>query len=238
MSRSDLAAKLVTRHHPKSPVSEAFRSLRTSLRYLSPDQDYRAILVTSPGPGEGKSTVLANLAVALAQSGKTVVVFDTDLRRPSQHHIFDVPNDVGLTNLLVGESRLDSVVRKLEVENLSIITSGPIPPNPSELLQSPRMQAVLAEARSKYEYVLLDSPPVLPITDAAILSSQVDGVIMIIKSGQTRVDHAREAQQTIEKARGKLVGAVLNLVRYEGDDYRYYYYYGRDRTRKASAQRT
>jgi capsular exopolysaccharide synthesis family protein len=234
MSRDSLAEKLVARRHPKSPVSEAFRSLRTSLHFLSPDRRYRAILVTSPGPSEGKSTVLANLAVAIAQSGKTVLVLDADLRRPSQHRLFGIANDSGLTNLLVGEATLGQVAMKIDAGGLSVVTSGPVPPNPSELLESPRMQSLVAVARDSFEYVLLDSPPVLPITDAAILSSQVDGVVMVLRAGQTRVDHAREAQQTLEKARGKLIGAVLNLVRYEGDSYRYYYYYGKEKRRRAA----
>ena len=235
MAQPNPAGKLITRHHPKSPISEAFRSLRTSLHFLSPNREYRTLLLTSAGPSEGKSTVLSNLAVTLAQSGKRVVIVDADLRRPVQHKVFGLENGTGLTNHLVGENPLDEVIQESGVENLWIITSGPIPPNPSELLEAPRMRSLIQELRDGYDLVLLDSPPVLPITDAAVMASQVDGVLLVIRSGQTRVELAKEAKETIEKSRGKIIGTILNQVRYEGDDYRYYYYYGHDRSRKSKS---
>lgn len=231
MARENPAEKLITRHHPKSPVSEAFRSLRTSLHFVGANQQYRSLLVTSPGPTEGKSTVLSNLAVTLAQSGKRVLVVDADLRKPNQHKIFEIPNSAGLTNVLVGESEFSETVRDTGVDNLSLLTSGPIPPNPSELLESEGMRALLEQAKDQYDFVLVDSPPVLPITDAAVMASQVDGILLVVKSGQTRVDLAKEAKDTLANARGKIVGVILNQIRYDGDDYRYYYYYGHDRKR-------
>lgn len=234
MARQNPADRLITKHHPKSPISEAFRSLRTSLHFLTPHQEYRVMLLTSAGPSEGKSTVISNLGVTLAQSGKKVVIVDADLRRPMQHKMFNIINAAGLTNFLVNENPLDEVIQESGVENLSVIASGPIPPNPSELLESGGMRSLIQQLRARFDFVLVDSPPVLPITDAAIMASLVDGVVLVVRSGQTRVDLAKEAKETIEKARGKMIGAILNQVHYEGDDYRYYYYYGHDKTRKKS----
>jgi len=238
VARESLADKLITKLHPKSPVSEAFRSLRTSLHFVSPNFEYRSLLVTSPGPSEGKSTVISNLAVSLAQTGKSVLVIDADLRKPSQHKVFGIVNSAGLTNVLVGERDFESLFQDAGVENLKVLTSGPIPPNPAELLDTPMMRALIKEATEKFDFVLVDSPPVLPITDAAVLASQVDGILLIVKSGQTRINLAKEAKDMLENARGKIVGVILNQIRYDGDDYRYYYYYGHGRDRKQDAKPT
>jgi len=224
--------RLITKTHPRSPTSEAFRALRTSLRFADIGQNMRMILVTSPGPVEGKSTTISNLAVAFAQAEKRVLVVDADLRKPTLHKIFETEQQPGLTNLLVADCPVESGIRSTGMDYLDIIPSGPIPPNPSELLGTENTRGVFARLRGMYDYVLIDSPPVMAVTDAVVMSSIVDGVILVMRSGVTRIEAAVQSKDMIQNANGKILGAVLNEVRHSADGYHYYYYYGHSKGEK------
>jgi len=214
---------LVTVGTPRSPISEAYRSLRTNLEFSSLDRPLKTMVVTSPGPEEGKSTTLANLAVTLAQAEKKVILVDCDLRRPSQHQIFGVKNGVGLTTMVVDdEAMTDPPVQETEVPGLWLLPSGPLPPNPSELLGSRRMEEIIAVLSQRADIVLFDAPPIIAVTDAAVLSSKVDGVLLVINAGGTKRDHAQKAKGLLEKVNAHLVGAVLNNVKIDTSLHRYY----------------
>ena len=214
---------LVTVGTPRSPISEAYRSLRTNLEFSSLDRPLKTMVVTSPGPEEGKSTTLANLAVTLAQAEKKVILVDCDLRRPSQHQIFGVKNGVGLTTMVVDdEAMTDPPVQETEVPGLWLLPSGPLPPNPSELLGSRRMEEIIAVLSQRADIVLFDAPPIIVVTDAAVLSSKVDGVLLVINAGGTKRDHAQKAKGLLEKVNAHLVGAVLNNVKIDTSLHRYY----------------
>ncbi len=211
---------------PKSPVSEAFRTLRTSIGFASTNRNMKLILVTSATPGEGKSTVAANLAMVMAQAGNKVLIVDADLRKPTQHHKFGIRNDQGLVNMIVQGKTLEEVVQAGPAEGISILTSGPIPPNPSELFASEITSEVLQEMKASYDVVIIDTPPVIAVTDAVLLSAKVDGVIMVVKANVTKVDLIKEAMEIMEKAQGNFLGVVLNHVKIAAGVYNYYYYYG------------
>lgn len=214
--------------NPRSQAAEAFRTLRTSLYYSAKSGDIKTLLVTSTGPGEGKTTVVSNLGISLSQAGEKVLLIDADLRKPRCHREFSLSNRRGLTNALVGSEKLDHLIQNTPVEGLSVLTSGPIPPNPAELLGSPAMDALLNEVKPKFDRILLDSPPAGPLADPLILASKVDGIILVLLSGETRIDVAQDVKDMLEKANGKIIGVVLNKVRRNTGDYRYryYYYYG------------
>lgn len=218
--------KLVTALHPKSPTAEMYRILRTNLQFSALDNPPRTLMTTSPNPGEGKSTTLANLGVVMAQQGQRVVLVDTDLRKPTLHRFFGLPNSVGLTTaLLQGTPVADGFVQPTRIENLQVLTSGPLPPNPAELIGSERFKALLEDLKRHADVVLLDSPPVLAVTDAAILARQVDGVLMVVEAGGTRRPLAANAKDALEKVGAKVLGVALNRLRPRGDGYYYYYYY-------------
>jgi non-specific protein-tyrosine kinase len=236
------ADRLIAALHPKSPISESYRALRTSLRFTSPDRPVRTLLVTSPSALEGKSTTAANLAVVMAQAGNSVVLLDADLRRPTQHRIFGLPNKEGLTSVLVNE-RLnpDGWLRETAVANLRVLTSGPLPPNPSELLGSQRMQRLLDAILAEADMVILDTPPILPVTDAAVLAPQTDGVLIVTEAGRTREGAMRRALGMLQQVGAKVLGVTLNRVSAGGGRYYYYYYYysdgqGRRKRRKKRKQ--
>lgn len=214
---------LVTISNPRSPISEAYRSLRTNLEFSSLDRPLKTMVVTSAGPEEGKSTTLANLAVTLAQAEKKVILVDCDLRRPSQHEIFEVGNSLGLTSMVVDEEAFrNPPLQETPVPNLKLLPSGPLPPNPSELLGSRRMEEIIATLRERADLVLFDAPPIIAVTDAAVLASKVDGVLLVIRAGTTKRDHAQRAKALLEKVNARLVGAVLNNVRMDISLHRYY----------------
>lgn len=223
---------LYAHESPKSPMAEAYRTLRTNLNFAAMGRDYRSILISSTNPRDGKSQTAANLAVVMAQSGNKVILVDADLRKPMQHRIFQLPNDRGLTNCLAQNRKVKEVAHNGKIENLTILTSGPIPPNPSEMLGSDRAKALWSALLEQYDYVILDSPPILAVADAAILSAQVDGVVLVINSGDTRIDMAREAKEQLQKANANIIGVVLNKVKMNSSDYQYYYYYSENDTQK------
>jgi polysaccharide biosynthesis transport protein len=221
---------LVTASQPKSPTAEAYRILRTNIQFCALDKPPRTLLVTSSNPAEGKSTTLSNLAVVMAQQGQRVVVVDTDLRRPGQHRVFQVPNNVGLTNVLLQEQlSLDGYLQPTHITNLQVLPTGPLPPNPAELLSSARFAALIQHLTAHADIVLFDSPPALAVTDAAILARQVDGVIIVVDAGVTRRHWAANAKDTLDKAGVHILGVALNRMRPQSscfDHYRGYYSYG------------
>jgi capsular exopolysaccharide synthesis family protein len=214
---------LITVSTPRSPISEAYRTLRTNLEFSSLDRPVKTMVVTSSGPEEGKSTTLANLAVTLAQAEKKVILVDCDLRRPSQHQIFGLKNGVGLTTMVVDDEAMTTPpLQETQVPGLRLLPSGPLPPNPSELLGSRRMEEIIDILSQRADIVLFDAPPIIAVTDAAVLSSKVDGVLLVISAGGTKRDHAQKAKALLEKVNAHLVGAVLNNVKIDTSLHRYY----------------
>jgi non-specific protein-tyrosine kinase len=216
------ATTLITVAQPRSPVSEAYRTLRTSIQFLGLDRDLKTILITSAGPNEGKSTTLANLAVTFAEAGREVIAVDCDLRRPSLHTLFDVPNERGLTTAISDEIPLSEVLISTSVPHLRVLPSGVVPPNPSEILGSQRMDRVIAGLRDLADIVLFDAPPTIAVTDAAVLGVKVDGVLLVVSAGKTKRDHAVRAKGLLEKVNAKVLGVVLNNVKFDGSLYQYY----------------
>lgn len=199
---------LVTITDPRSPASEAYRTLRTNLSFYSLDEPLHTLVVTSPAPDEGKSTTVANLAVTMAQGGRRTALVDCDLRRPSLHEHFGLRNDQGLTTAVLDETA-QLHLQDTGVENLSLLASGPKPPNPADLLGSRHLDRVLQLLREQADMVLLDAPPVLGVTDAAVLGAKADGVLLVVRAGKTRRDHAERARDLLEKARVRIVGVTL-----------------------------
>jgi len=220
-----IEARLITHLDPKSPVAEAYRSLRTNLQFSKVDHKLRTILVTSAGPKEGKSTSATNLAIALSQAGQKVVLVDADLRRPVVHSIFGISKEEGLTNYLMEAIPYEKLIKDTFLDNMKIITSGVLPPNPSELLASKKMENMLDRLKNDFEMVVIDSPPVIAVTDAAILSTKVDGTILVVASGQTNKDALARAKTQLESVDSVLLGTLLNGVNVEGMYGSYYYYY-------------
>jgi len=224
----EIESRLVTHFDPKSPISEAYRTLRTNLQFTKIADSLKTILVTSSGPKEGKSTTVANLAITLAQLGSKVLLVDTDLRRPVIHSIFGMEKDNGLTNYMMDSVPYNQVVKKSFLENLNIITCGVLPPNPSELLGSFKMEELITKLKSNYDIILFDSPPVIAVTDAAVLSTKVDSTFLVISSGKTNRDAIIRAKSLLENVNTHIVGALLNNVNVEGtygSSYYYYYYH-------------
>lgn len=216
---------LISHQQPKSPIAEQFRTIRSNIQFAAVDRELHFLTVTSAGPGEGKSTVSANLAVVMAQQGRSVLLVDTDLRKPTVHYTFRQTNTTGLTNVLTKQATLKEAVMPTEVDHLDVLTSGPIPPNPSELLDSKAMELFMEETRNQYDLIILDSPPVLAVTDAQILANRCDGTILVLSSGKTEVEQAERAKELLEKSSAKIIGTVLN--RKPAKQSHYYYYYGR-----------
>lgn len=225
----------IVQNDPKSPISEAFRTLRTNIGFSSLDKPLKTLLITSPIPEAGKSFIAVNLALTMAQNENRVILVDTDLRKPVIHKIFEEDNKPGLTNILVEDKKIKEVMRRVtDIEpNLYFIPSGPIPPNPSELLGSNKMKEVLKELQDQADLVLFDSPPVIAVTDALVLANLVDGVVLVLGSGEVTREAAKQAKMLLEKVKAKILGIVLNKVDMEREGhYQYYYYYYGDETKK------
>jgi capsular exopolysaccharide synthesis family protein len=209
-----------------SRVAEAYRVLRTNIQFASSEAPINTILVTSTAPAEGKSTIAANLAIAFAQTGRQVLLLDADLRRHSQSRVFGINNPLGLTNLLLQNVALELTLCDVGVDNLNVIASGPIPTNPTEVLGSFRMRDLLKRLRLKYDYVLIDSPPILASADASLLSSIADGVILVVAANDVSTDKARKAKAQLVAVKANILGVVLNGVEYNRKDDYYYDYKG------------
>ena len=212
---------------PKSVAAEAYRSLRTNIQYSSFDNKYQTLVVTSANPGEGKTTVAGNLALALAQGESKVLLVDCDMRRPSIHKTFKISNTYGISDLLVGNKKLESVANKYN-DNLSIVPAGKIPPNPAEMIASKAMTAFLEEMKNYFDYIVLDTPPLQAVTDAQVLSTKVDGSLIVVRAGVTKKDAVHNAVSIIKKVKGNIIGTVLNVAETKNDKY---YYYGDESSR-------
>ncbi len=222
--------RLIVAEQPRQPMSEAFRNLRTSIQFSSVDRPIRTLLVTSPQPTDGKTFIAANLAVVLAQGGQAVVLVDADLRHPMQHRLFGLPKEPGLSTALLDTDQRPASLQATSVDGLRLVTSGSTAPNPAELLASQRMAEFIQWLLSQADVVVFDSPPVLAVTDAAVLSSLTDGTILVLDCGETRIPAAAQAVERLADVGENLLGAVLNRLPRSSDGYYYYYhyYYGDD----------
>ncbi|MBU9712168.1 CpsD/CapB family tyrosine-protein kinase [Evansella tamaricis] len=212
---------LISHYHPKSPVAEQYRTIRSNIHFASLDNEMCVITLTSASPGEGKSTTATNLAIILAQQGKKVLLIDADMRKPSSHFTFRADNFSGLSTVLINKIPLEDVIYDTPIPNLHLLTCGPIPPNPAELLSMLRMDWLLSEVRKQFNYVIIDTPPILSVTDAQILGDKSDGIILVVSSGQTDKRSAKKAKDLLLQTRGNLLGVVLNKKK----DVGYHYYY-------------
>ncbi|HBY97264.1 MAG: polysaccharide biosynthesis tyrosine autokinase [Ardenticatenaceae bacterium] len=220
------AQAVILANAPRSPLAEAYRMLRTNLQFAMVDRPLHILVVTSPGPREGKSVTSANLAVAVAQTGARVILVDADLRRPSQHTLFTLPNQTGLTSAIVSdEVDLQALLKPTTMSGLSVMTSGPIPPNPAELLNSERMSHLLQELAAQAELVILDTPPTLAATDAAILAAKADGTLLVIDTNLTKRTELVHTTEQLQRVGATLLGATLNRLRRHNLAGYYYYYY-------------
>lgn len=221
---------LIAHNDLKNPATEAYRVIRTSIQFAQAGKELKTLAVTSCMPNEGKSITVANLAVVLTQAGKSVLLLDCDMRNPTVHKNFNLSNKVGLSSCISMGTALSDAVQKTSIEGLYALTGGVIPPNPSELLGSEQMKNVLQRAKEQYDYVLIDTPPVMPVTDALIVGRFVDGMILVIASAEVKVEMARDVKNQLVNAGANILGVVLNKVRSEhhGYGYGYYYYYGND----------
>ncbi|APM40306.1 CpsD/CapB family tyrosine-protein kinase [Clostridium kluyveri] len=222
---------IVTVKDPKAPISEAYRTLRTNIQFSSFDKKIQTIMLTSSGPGEGKSTTCSNLAVVMAESGASTILVDCDQRKPRLHKIFFVSNDKGLSDVLVGKVEFEEAVKKTQIENLKLLTSGTIPPNPSELMASKKMENFLESLKDKFDYIIMDTPPVVAVTDAQLLSRYADGCILIAASSQVEREAAIRAKELLLKVNANILGVVLNKLEIKEKGYYgyyYQYYYGED----------
>ena len=208
---------------PKSVEAEAYRSLRSNIEYSAFDEEYRVIVVTSSLPSEGKSLTAGNLALALAQGDKKVLLVDCDMRKPSLHKKFKISNVSGISDLLLNKGTMESVVNNYS-DNLTIITAGKVPPNPAEMLASKVMTKFIDEMRNHFDYIILDTPPLQAVTDAQILATKADGVLLVVRSKTTKKDAVEASVDLINKVNGKIIGTVLNAV--DNLHNKYYYYYG------------
>ena len=226
---ANVDSRLVAHFDPRSPVAEAYRSLRTNLAFARAHNSARVLVCTSPGPADGKSTTVANLAITFAQQGQRTLLVDGDLRRAVLDRIFNVPRAPGLTDLLTGQGKLVDTAHETSIANLFVLGSGPFPPNPSELLGSTAMRDLIREASEEFDVVLIDSPPLLAVTDAAVISTMADGAIVVIRMGATTRAALKRTASQLEAVEGRLLGAVLNDVDFRqtgyGGYYGYYYYY-------------
>ena len=205
---------LVMAEAPRSAAAEAYRTLSTNIQFSNLDRDLRTLLVTSVGPDEGKSIVLANLAITMAESGRRVVTVDCDLRRPSLHEIFGLTDQPGLTTMMLNDS-LAPPLQSTPFANVSLVASGPLPPNPAELISSERFARVLATIGAEADLVLVDAPPISAVADATILATRVDGVLLVVDSGRTRRDPGRRAADQLQRVGARVLGAVLTNVKAE-----------------------
>lgn len=220
------ARNLITTTQPKSPIAEQYRTIRTNIEFMAVDKEIQVILITSATQGEGKSTTSSNLAVTYAQQGKKVLIIDTDMRRPTVHYTFRVANGLGLSSLLTRQAEKEKAILPTKVDNLSILTAGPIPPNPAELLSSRAMEHLVSQLREEFDVIIFDAPPLLQVADSRITSKLTDGVVLVV--GCTTSDRQRvlKAKEQLELAEAKILGVVLNRRELTDDSaYQYYYSY-------------
>lgn len=222
------AVSLVTLVDKSSPITEQYRTIRTNIQFASSaDQRIQTIVVTSSGPGEGKSTTSANLAIVFANSGQRVLLVDSDMRKPTVHKTFALKNTSGLSTVLSTNRSVMEAAQKTIVDNLTVLTSGPKPPNPSELLGSVRMNQVVEEAKNLYDIVIFDMPPIVAVTDAQIMASKADGTVMVIRENVSRKESLLKARDLLRMVQARVLGVVYNGAQHSKDQ-GYYYYYGNE----------
>ncbi|CAI3304203.1 CpsD/CapB family tyrosine-protein kinase [Enterococcus cecorum] len=215
---------LITLLNPNSSISEQYRTVRTNLQFaVAGDQPLRSMAVVSSGPGEGKSTSFANLAVVFAQAGRRVLLVDADMRKATVHKTFGLSNEVGLSNLVSGQQSASSVIQPSGVDNLSVMTAGPTPPNPAELLNSHRMNVVIEELYQMFDLIVFDLPPVMTVADGLIMASKTDGTVVVIREGVTRKDSIIEAKNRLIQAKARILGVIYNGVEQMNESSYYYY---------------
>jgi capsular exopolysaccharide synthesis family protein len=237
LEKAAYPVELVTHGHPKSILSEAYRNIRTSILLSFSEKPPKKIVITSPNPSEGKTTTVVNTAIALSQTGAQVLVIDGDMRHPRVHKIFDEENGAGLSNFLSGNASIESVIKKTEVPNLYYMPAGPIPPNPSELIGSKLFKVMMDSLGKKFDHIILDSPPALGFADSVILSTAVDGVVLVVLGGKTPRETLQRTKEVLHQVNAKILGVVINRVDIHRSDYgyyyyRYHYYYGKDGKKK------
>ena len=228
-------AKLITIAKPKSPIAEQFRTIRTNINFMSVDEKVKTIAFTSANISEGKSTVTANVAITMAQAGKKVLLIDADLHRPTMHQTFELRNAVGLTTVLTSEADeiyMNQVVNADVIPNLSVLTSGPIPPNPAELLSSKRMKAFLKNVSSHYDVVIFDMAPILEISDSQVLAGEMDGIVLVVRQNVTQKAGIKRAVEMLKISKTRILGYIMNDVRTGADGYGYGYGYGYEQDSK------
>ncbi|MCH4890313.1 CpsD/CapB family tyrosine-protein kinase [Acidaminobacter sp. JC074] len=217
--------RIIVNEDPKSPVSEAYRTLRTNIQFSGIDKKIKSLVVTSSGAGEGKSTTSTNMAVAFAQNGKSVLLVDADLRKARLHKHFKVSNEKGLSKAIFEGKSIMTYAQASGIENLSLLTAGITPPNPSEMLGSQKMKDMIEDAKANFDMVIIDSPPVGFVTDGALLSSFADGTVIVAAAGQADVKATQHAKQLLENVNANILGVVLNKIPITGSGYYKYHYY-------------
>lgn len=218
------ARKIVTFTNPRSIVSEQFKTIRTNINFSMPDQKLETLMFTSASPNEGKSTITSNMAVVFAQEGKKVLLVDADMRKPTTHYTFKTSNAYGLTNVLTNQSTWQEVIIESPIVGLDILPCGPIPPNPAELVGSQKMGKLIDELKQTYDLVIFDTPPILSVTDAQILSNKCDGAILVINSGTSEKDSVQKAAEALQNSKANVIGTILNNFKLTKDHYYYQYY--------------
>jgi capsular exopolysaccharide synthesis family protein len=210
MRRSINDSSLIVSMNPKSPITEVYRLLRTKIHFASKDQELKTLMITSTQAGEGKTTTISNLALTYAQEGKKVLLVDADMRKPSLHRVFSLPNYQGLSTLLTGHTSIQDSIQETIVDHLSLLSSGPVPANPAELMDSVVMRDLLEQLKSQYDVILIDTPSVLAVSDSVIVSALCDGVVMVVAAGKVRKDHLKKAKEQLDHVNARILGIVMN----------------------------
>lgn len=218
---------IISYNDPKSVISEQYRAIRTNIEYSNVDQNTKTILVTSSDKNEGKTTTVSNLAVSFANLNKKVLIMDCDLRNASIHKMFKINNIYGLTDILAKDRAVDKCIQKTELENLYVLTAGATPPNPAEILSSEKMKNLIEDLKNMYDYIFIDTPPIGLVTDAGVLSSFIDGVVLVVKSESVEKKYLEETKKKLDAVDARILGAILNSYKSEQKDYNYYSYYGK-----------
>ena len=216
---------LIVQNNPKSIISEQYRTIRSNINFSMVDEQFKTIMITSSLPGEGKSTTSANVATVFTQAGKQVLIIDADMRKPTVHYTFKLKNAYGLSDVLTRQCELEQAIQSTEITGLSVLSSGPIPPNPAELLQSNQMSQLLEELKGKFDLIIFDTPPVMAVTDSQILANKCDATILVVNCGVTKKEIAVKAKEQLANSKGNIIGVVLNNYKLDKDHY-YYQYYG------------
>ena len=218
---------IISYNDPKSVISEQYREIRTNIEYSNVDQNTKTILVTSSDKNEGKTTTVSNLAVSFANLNKKILLIDCDLRNPSIHKMFRLNNIYGLTDILAKDRAVDKCIQETELKNLYVLTAGATPPNPAEILSSEKMKNLIEDLKNIYDYIFIDTPPIGLVTDAGVLSSFTDGVVLVVKSESVEKKYLEETKKKLDAVDARILGAILNSYKSEQKDYNYYSYYGK-----------